>query len=127
MIDDFEMNRNNVIYNWQRNRNPFIDQPELVEFIWGNQVGTIWNQVVATHEENLPNIQVYPNPTSEGIFIEGLQSPAIIDLYSAFGQKLNTYLIDGNSEIDLNLPKGMYIMTINCEGILKTEKIFVQK
>jgi hypothetical protein len=30
--DDFEMNRNNVIYNWQMNRNPFIDyhhQPYL--------------------------------------------------------------------------------------------------
>jgi len=36
--DDFEMNRNNVIYTWQINRNPFIDQPELVEHIWGNQV-----------------------------------------------------------------------------------------
>ena len=124
--DDFEMNRNNVIYNWQRNRNPFIDQPELVEFIWGNQVGTIWNQVVATHEEILPNIQVYPNPTSDGIFIEGLSGQAIVDLYSSYGQKLNTYLVEGNSKIDLALPTGMYILTINCEDKIKTEKIFVQ-
>ena len=35
-VDDFEMNRNNVIYSYQGNRNPFIDHPEFVELIWGN-------------------------------------------------------------------------------------------
>ena len=28
--DDFEMNRNNVVYTWQFNRNPFIDHPCLL-------------------------------------------------------------------------------------------------
>ena len=27
------MNRNNVIYNWQFNRNPLIDMPDLVDYI----------------------------------------------------------------------------------------------
>ncbi len=27
--DDFEMNRNNYIYTWQMNRNPFIDYPQF--------------------------------------------------------------------------------------------------
>ena len=35
--DDFERNRNNVIFSWQRNRNPFIDNPEFAEMIWNNQ------------------------------------------------------------------------------------------
>ncbi|WP_027124494.1 endonuclease [Gelidibacter mesophilus] len=39
--DDFEMNRNNIIYTWQINRNPFIDQPELIEYVWGNRVGQV--------------------------------------------------------------------------------------
>jgi len=34
-VDSFEMNRNNVIYTIQNNRNPFIDHPEFVELIWG--------------------------------------------------------------------------------------------
>jgi len=34
-VDDFEMNRNNVIFSYQHNRNPFIDHPEFVEKIWG--------------------------------------------------------------------------------------------
>ena len=29
-VDDFEINRNNLIYGFQNNRNPFIDHPELV-------------------------------------------------------------------------------------------------
>ncbi|MFP4478854.1 MAG: endonuclease [Candidatus Izemoplasmatales bacterium] len=34
-VDDFELNRNNVIYDYQGNRNPFIDNPEYVDLIWG--------------------------------------------------------------------------------------------
>ncbi len=33
-VDDFERNRNNVIHNYQNNRNPFIDHPELAYRIW---------------------------------------------------------------------------------------------
>lgn len=33
-VDDFERNRNEVIYTKQHNRNPFIDYPHFVELIW---------------------------------------------------------------------------------------------
>jgi endonuclease I len=32
-IGDFERNRNDVIYSYQHNRNPFIDYPEFVAMI----------------------------------------------------------------------------------------------
>ncbi len=35
-VDDFELNRNDVIYNWQGNRNPFIDRPEFVDMVFGS-------------------------------------------------------------------------------------------
>lgn len=35
-VDDFERNRNNVIYSYQGNRNPFIDYPEFADLIWGD-------------------------------------------------------------------------------------------
>ena len=35
-VDEYEIHRNNLIYeNFQHNRNPFIDFPEWVDFIWG--------------------------------------------------------------------------------------------
>ena len=35
-VDEFERNRNDVIYSYQKNRNPFIDHPEFVDSIWGS-------------------------------------------------------------------------------------------
>ncbi len=34
-VDDFERNRNEVIFSYQGNRNPYIDYPEFVEMIYG--------------------------------------------------------------------------------------------
>ena len=34
--DAFEKRRNDVIYEWQGNRNPFIDYPEFADIIYGN-------------------------------------------------------------------------------------------
>ncbi|MFA8434554.1 MAG: endonuclease [Marinifilaceae bacterium] len=41
-VDDFEKHRNNVVYDWQNNRNPFIDYPQLVDYIWGDKSGQTW-------------------------------------------------------------------------------------
>lgn len=38
-VSDKERNRNEEVYKIQNNRNPFIDFPELAEYIWGNKVG----------------------------------------------------------------------------------------
>ncbi len=36
-VDEYEIHRNNLIYNnFQGNRNPFIDYPEWVGYIWGS-------------------------------------------------------------------------------------------
>lgn len=36
-VDEFEKNRNQVIYGAQGNRNPYIDRPEFVHLIWENK------------------------------------------------------------------------------------------
>lgn len=33
-VDNFERNRNEVIFSYQKNRNPFIDYPHFVDLIW---------------------------------------------------------------------------------------------
>lgn len=38
-VSDKEVNRNEVVYGYQGNRNPFIDEPGLAEYLWGEYVG----------------------------------------------------------------------------------------
>lgn len=41
-VSTLETTRNDAVYGIQRNRNPFIDNPDLVEYIWGNKQGNVW-------------------------------------------------------------------------------------
>jgi len=41
-VDPYEIRRNNVIYGIQNNRNPFIDHPELVKYIFGDKKTAVW-------------------------------------------------------------------------------------
>ncbi|MGL4992998.1 MAG: endonuclease [Bacteroidales bacterium] len=38
-VSEKEINRAEEIYKLQKNRNPYIDYPELIEYLWGNMVG----------------------------------------------------------------------------------------
>jgi len=41
-VSDKEIERNEKVYSIQNNRNPFIDFPELAEYIWGNKKGEVF-------------------------------------------------------------------------------------
>lgn len=42
-VSNKERNRQEEVYKVQKNRNPFIDHPEMVEYIWGNKSSQTWN------------------------------------------------------------------------------------
>ncbi len=41
-VSEKEIARNDAVYAHQKNRNPFIDHPELVEYVWGNKTAEKW-------------------------------------------------------------------------------------
>ena len=41
-VSDKEVDRNDAVQRCQNNRNPFIDIPELFEYIWGNRQGQVF-------------------------------------------------------------------------------------
>lgn len=52
-VSDKEIKRNEAIYAKQRNRNPYIDHPEMVEYIWGNRSTQTWSSSVTAEPEIL--------------------------------------------------------------------------
>ena len=123
--DDFEMNRNNIVYNWQKNRNPFIDQPLLVEYIWGTNAGDIWTQSLSIDDDELLKLSVYPNPTGGRVNISGLNSETNVDIYSTDGRLLKHYNAVRNY-IDLELPSGLYLLKLISDKRSITRKIIIE-
>ena len=85
--DAFERNRNDVIFTFQKNRNPFIDDPNFAELIWGNatasaiQIGNIEiNPQLAVAEEPVTvsaNIVSSTEPVSSTTLYWGLSFEAL--------------------------------------------------
>jgi endonuclease I len=46
-VSEKEINRNEAVYAAQKNRNPFIDHPELVEYIWGDKQNEKWTSNIS--------------------------------------------------------------------------------
>lgn len=110
--DDYEMNRNNLVYTWQFNRNPFIDYPDLVEYIWGTQVGVIWNQPSGVDDLSNLEFVLFPNPVEDIITIKGIEDVFTFELFSADGRLLLSKKTAGVSSFDLKLPRGCYYAKI---------------
>ena len=57
-VSDFERNRNEEIFKNQKNRNPFIDHPELVDMVFSSQTLAVENPFVdLSLQINMPVLQ----------------------------------------------------------------------
>jgi len=126
--DDFEMHRNNVIYNWQKNRNPFIDQPDLVEYIWGNNVGDSW-QVPLSIENFLIGEEIaklFPNPIQDKLYVSGKELSYSVALWSFEGRLLKKEIVKNNDFIKLDFSSGLYIVKVTSkEGKMMMRKVVI--
>ncbi len=59
-VDDKERRRNDVVYTYQHNRNPFIDHPEWVAIVYRDEIGTGIDDRPALLATGIES--VYPNP-----------------------------------------------------------------
>ena len=124
--DDFEMNRNNVVYTWQKNRNPFIDQPELVDYIWGDQAGQTWEQDLSTPKNQLTEIKIFPNPTRGEINIVGVNNDYEVEIYSILGKKVFSKKATGAIKLNTNLSPGLYLVKVTNKRTSKVQKVIVK-
>ena len=124
--DDFEMNRNNYIYTWQMNRNPFIDYPLLVNYIFGANFGQPWSASLTTQNTVQNKIGVYPNPAEDYLIISGLEGNAIAKIYTLTGQLIQRVEFENEIKLNLNCKAGMYLVTITNGSQTTTKKIIVK-
>lgn len=123
--DDFEMNRNNVVYEWQQNRNPFIDYPELVAYIWGDNQGDVWNNPLSVSVQETNSLRIFPNPTSGRIQIEGIDD-ALIRIFTLQGQLIKKQEVQGDSTLDLELQSGVYLLQLQTDYTIITKRLLVK-
>jgi endonuclease I len=59
-VSQKELDRNEAVYAAQKNRNPFIDHPELVDYIWGTKTDESWTSAA----NNVPELNRPINGTT---------------------------------------------------------------
>jgi len=124
-VDDFEMNRNNIAYTWQNNRNPFIDYPELASYIWGNNQGEVWNQSLSLTQNSTEQISIYPNPASSYIQLQGISKDSLIQMYSMTGKKAVEIKVNSGDRIALELSAGVYLVRVISNSKVITKKLII--
>ncbi len=112
--DDYEMHRNNVIYDWQKNRNPFIDLPELFDYVFGSKTTEVWNKSLSS--ESFAQIEFkYSNPVSHSMKLYGVNKGSI-NIYDINGRLLVNKQFE-EDYIDVStLRSGMYFFNLITES-----------
>jgi hypothetical protein len=116
-VDDWERNRNDIIYyNFQNNRNPFIDHPEYVGLIWDYNVGV-------SKKESSSNFGIFPNPTNNLIRIEidNYNGSFEAELYDFSGKLLETTNSTNLSLTDY--PNGVYLLKVTYGSRVEEVKV----
>jgi endonuclease I len=111
-VDQFELNRNNVIANLQGNRNPFIDHPELAHYLYGDSVGVVWNPFldIEKMDDVRSMVNIHPNPASNELFLT-TSFAGRASLINVKGQRFEFKLEEGMNRWDVSsIPAGQYIL-----------------
>ncbi len=129
--DVWEMRRNDRIFEYQENRNPFIDRPEFVSRIWygtGSQISSI---------QPVSSIELYPNPFNPALNLScclNQNSQLQVNIYNQKGQLvervINAFQPAGiwqQTWIRDDLPTGIYFINFTTAGYTQTEKVILLK
>jgi hypothetical protein len=124
--DDFEMNRNNYIYTWQVNRNPFIDYPNLADYIFGANFGQPWFSTLSNTDFVLNKVTIYPNPTKDYFIVSGLDTASKIELFNTVGSKVFESEFTGEQQFNIEVTAGIYLAKITMDDKFVIRKILME-
>jgi endonuclease I len=120
-VSNREITRNNAVYNFQGNRNPFIDHPEYAAQIWGTVAGIkdVWASLMT----------VYPNPATNhevNIYSEApLETIELININGQLIQSIKKPQAVSNTYTVRDLSQGFYILRATSGNHIEIRKIIV--
>jgi endonuclease I len=122
-----ERYRNNAIYGIQHNRNPFIDHPELAEYIWGVHKGEPWSLSAGIKTQQL-TFTIAPNPAQGELIINSDEPSLRYTIFSLNGQTLQSDRLIISKIIDIQqLSNGMYLLKLESGNRKSIQKFVVSK
>ncbi|MBP5620000.1 MAG: endonuclease [Bacteroidaceae bacterium] len=78
-VSEKEINRNNAVYTFQKNRNPFVDYPGLEDLIWGKNTATSFDYANYTNPYGNGSSGGTPDdPTACGLAYSSTTATAIL-------------------------------------------------
>ena len=124
-VSQKEIDRNNAVQRIQQNRNPFIDHPDLAEYIWGSYKGESWLPGATIAEFGV----FYPNGVGDRIEISVSRRAGErihYEIYSITGLQLLSGELPANNTLTLTeLSNGMYILAVYAGSQRHTVRILV--
>lgn len=125
-VSQKEIVRNNAIYAHQKNRNPFIDNPELAEFIWGNQKGKAWN-LTPVDEQPATSYYFSYNPSLQTVCVNIDRTSMQFSIINISGQKVKSGSIEPFAPISVSkLYPGIYFIKYESNQIKAIRKFIIQ-
>ena len=112
--DAFEQNRNNVIYSFQKNRNPYIDNPNWVQMIWGDMAAD--PIAIGNMEQSIEIVTPSDAVTISATAIGSGTITATLKWGLAYGELTNS--------VAMNLASGTFSATIPAQAA--NARVFVQ-
>ena len=111
-VSQKEIDRNNAIYNIQHNRNPYIDHPQLVSLVWGNDsVNSTFNPgYVPVSHIHVSDVSI-PNTTTIIIRFDTAIIPASV-------QNISNYTVSNGIKIDSATPYQTDALTLHLQNML---------
>jgi len=109
-VSQKEIARNEAIALLQQNRNPFIDYPIFADCIWG----TADCSALGLSESEKQSVQVYPNPCSQSLHLQGLPMGESVDIkvFNSIGQTMDVPQVNTETIQTAMLPPGLYFLQV---------------
>lgn len=121
-VSQRETDINNLIYQYQGNRNPYIDHPE-----W---VAEVWQEMASVGDIEPVYVAIYPNPSKGGDQInittdKEIEEIKVINLNGQIIYQVKQPVLQNDSYSIDNLPNGFYILNLNIDNQSVTKKLIV--